>query len=183
MHPRNHRLSEQMTTLPILLHPDPRLKKNCDALGDVTDAVRQLAHDMLDTMYAASGIGLAAPQIGVLQRIFVMDCADKDAPPAPLIAINPKIIAQSDQINTYNEGCLSLPELFEDIDRPAEITLEFMDLNGAIKTRDLDGLWAVCAQHELDHLNGTLFIDHLSRMKRAMLTKKMVKYKKEQAGG
>ena len=174
--------SPPMSKLPILMHPDPRLKKTCPVVSDVTDALRKLADDMLETMYEAPGIGLAAPQIGSEARMFVMDCiAKEDAPPEPMVLINPEVIAASDETSVYNEGCLSLPELFEDVTRPAAITMRFMDLDGNEQTREFDGLWATCAQHELDHLNGILFIDHLSRMKRSMLTKKMVKYKKELA--
>ncbi|MEM7241635.1 MAG: peptide deformylase [Pseudomonadota bacterium] len=171
-----------MSKLPILLHPDPRLKKTCPLVPDVTDDLRQLADDMLDTMYDAPGIGLAAPQVGSEARMFVMDCmAKEDGPPKPMVLINPEIVAASDDMNVYNEGCLSLPELFEDVKRPEAVTMRFMDVDGKEHTKEFDGLWATCAQHELDHLNGVLFIDHLSRMKRHMLTKKMVKYKKEMA--
>ena len=136
---------------------------------------------MLETMYKAPGIGLAAPQVGSDARMFVMDCAlrDEEEEPDPMVLINPEITATSEDISTYNEGCLSLPELFEDVERPAEITMKFIDLNGNEQTRDFGGLRATCAQHEFDHLNGVLFIDHLSRMKHSMLTKKMIKYKKE----
>ena len=172
-----------MSKLPILLHPDPRLKKTCPELADISDEIRTLAADMLDTMYEAPGIGLAAPQIGSEARLFVMDCAqrEEEEEPNPMVLINPEIIASSDELGVYNEGCLSLPELFADVERPAEITMRFIDLDGNEQTRDFGGLWATCAQHELDHLNGVLFIDHLSRMKRQMMTRKMVKFKKERA--
>ena len=172
-----------MSLLNILLHPDPRLKKTCPPVADVSDELRALAENMLETMYDAPGIGLAAPQIGSDARMFVMDWAqrDDDETPNPMVLINPEIIASSDEESVYNEGCLSLPELFEDVTRPAEITMKFIDLNGNEQTKDFGGIWATCAQHEFDHLNGVLFIDHLSRTKRQMLTKKMVKYKKELA--
>ena len=170
-----------MALMDILLHPDPRLKKTCPPVADVSDELRALAADMLETMYKAPGIGLAAPQVGSEARMFVMDCAlrDEEEEPDPMVLINPEIIAASEDISTYNEGCLSLPERFEDVKRPAEITMKFIDLDGNEQTRDFDGLRATCAQHEFDHLNGVLFIDHLSRMKRSMLTKKMIKYKKD----
>lgn len=170
-----------MAVLPILLHPDPRLKKSCEPIGDVDAEIRKLADSMMMTMYDAPGIGLAAPQVGVLKRIFVMDCASKDEEPAPQVIINPEITWASDDINVHNEGCLSLPELFEDIERPASIQLAFLDQDGKPQEMTLDGIQATCAQHEIDHLNGTLFIDHLSRMKRSILTKKMIKFKKEMA--
>lgn len=172
-----------MSLLPIILHPDPRLKKNCDVVENFNDELRALADNMLETMYDAPGVGLAAPQVGVLQRVFVMDCAEKDATPEPMVLINPEIIWHSDETNIHNEGCLSLPELFEDVERPAQVKMRFHDVAGKTHEQEFDALWATCAQHELDHLNGTLFIDHLSRIKRSMMTKKMVKFKKDLARG
>lgn len=170
-----------MSDLSILLHPDPRLKKVCDPVSDVNGEVRDLAEKMLTTMYEAPGVGLAAPQVGNLSRIFVMDCSDKEEEPAPKVLINPEISWESEDRNTHNEGCLSLPELFEDVERPASVRMRFVDIDGNEQEEEFEGLWATCAQHELDHLNGVLFIDHLSRMKRSILTKKMMKYKKELA--
>jgi peptide deformylase len=172
-----------MSLLPILLHPDPRLKKTCDVVRDVDAETRKLADSMLETMYDAPGVGLAAPQVGSMARIFVMDCAEKDAASEPMVLINPEITWTSDELNTHNEGCLSLPELFEDVERPSQVRMSFLDIDGKLHEQQFDGLWATCAQHELDHLNGVLFIDHLSRMKRSMMTKKMVKFKKELALG
>lgn len=136
---------------------------------------------MLETMYDAPGVGLAAPQIGVLDRIFVMDCTAKEEEPEPLVLINPTVVWASEEKNLYNEGCLSLPEMYEDVERPAKAVMQFLDIDGAQQEREFDGLWATCAQHELDHLNGKLFIDYLSGLKRTMITKKMMKLKRERA--
>ncbi len=170
-----------MAVKDILIHPDPLLKKQCDAVEAVSEDVQALARDMLETMYAAPGVGLAAPQVGVLSRIFVMDCTAKEDEPEPLVLINPQVVWTSDEKNVYNEGCLSLPEMYEDVERPAKAVMQFLDIDGAQQEREFDGLWATCAQHELDHLNGKLFIDYLSGLKRTMITKKMMKLKKERA--
>jgi len=143
--------------------------------------VRKLADDMLETMHDAPGIGLAAPQVGVLQRLIVMDCARKDEEPQPMALINPEVTWVSEELNTYSEGCLSIPEQYEDVTRPAEVRVRWLDLDGKPQEQKFDGLWATCVQHEIDHLNGKLFIDYLSRIKRSMITKKMVKLKKERA--
>ena len=169
---------------PIVIHPDPRLKKICADVPDLNDDLRALARDMVDTMYDAPGIGLAAPQIGVLSRLIVMDCnKDEDAAPDPIIMFNPQILASSDDLNTYEEGCLSIPDQFAPVTRPAEVRVGWIDMNGNQQERDFDGLWATCVQHEVDHLNGKLFIDYLGPMKRQMITRKMQKYKREQARG
>ncbi len=143
--------------------------------------MRKLADDMLETMHDAPGIGLAAPQIGILQRLIVMDCAKKDEEPQPMALINPEVTWVSEELNTYSEGCLSIPEQYEDVTRPAEVRVRWLDLDGKPQEQKFDGLWATCVQHEIDHLNGKLFIDYLSRIKRSMITKKMVKLKKERA--
>ncbi len=143
--------------------------------------MRKLADDMLETMHDAPGIGLAAPQIGILQRLIVMDCAKKDEEPQPMALINPEVTWVSEELNTYSEGCLSIPEQYEDVTRPAEVRVRWLDLDGTPQEQKFDGLWATCVQHEIDHLNGKLFIDYLSRIKRSMITKKMVKLKKERA--
>ena len=168
-----------MSIRPILIHPDPRLRKVCAPVDTVDAATRRLADDMFQTMYDAPGVGLAAPQIGVLQRLFVVDCAPKDAPRDPLAMINPHITWASDEMNTYDEGCLSIPEQYEDVTRPAVVRLRYLDLDGQVQERDFDGLYATCVQHELDHLNGKLFIDYLSKIKRSMITNRMKKLKKE----
>lgn len=169
-----------MSILPIILHPDARLKKVCAPIQSVDAEIRALAKNMLQTMYEAPGVGLAGPQVGFLKRILVMDCAAREEQdPDPTVVINPQIVWTSAEENTYNEGCLSLPELFEDVTRPAEVRVRFLDQTGKEREEHYKGLWATCVQHEIDHLDGKLFIDHLSRMKRSMLTKKMIKYKKE----
>jgi peptide deformylase len=170
-----------MSIRTILIHPDPRLKKICAPVEGVDPSLRKLADDMIETMYDAPGIGLAAPQIGILQRLFVMDFSAKDDPPAPMALFNPQVIWASDELNTYEEGCLSIPDMYEEVTRPAEVKLRYLDLDGKPQERHLDGLGATCAQHEIDHLNGKLFIDYLSRIKRSMITNKMKKQKKEWA--
>ncbi len=165
----------------ILIHPDPRLKKVCAPLEGVDSAVRKLATDMLETMHDAPGIGLAAPQVGVLQRLIVMDCAKKDEEPSPMALINPEVTWASETMNTYSEGCLSIPDQYEDVTRPAEVRVRYLDVDGQLQERAFDGLWATCVQHEIDHLDGKLFIDYLSKIKRSMITNKMKKLKRERA--
>jgi peptide deformylase len=139
---------------------------------------------MLETMYDAPGIGLAAPQIGVLDRIIVMDCVkDEDESPKPMVLINPEIIAASDETNVYEEGCLSIPDQFAEVTRPKQVQVRWMDLNGAEQVQEFDGLWSTCVQHEIDHLNGKLFIDYLGAMKRQLITRKMQKLKRDISRG
>lgn len=170
-----------MTVRNILIHPDPHLKKVCQPFEAVDEAARKLAEDMLETMYAAPGVGLAAPQVGTLGRVFVMDCTAKDEEPRPLVLFNPRIVWTSEETSTYNEGCLSIPEIYEDITRPARCVVQWLDLEGREQEEEFSGLWATCAQHEIDHLDGKLFIDYLSPLKRQMITRKMLKLKKERA--
>jgi peptide deformylase len=171
-----------MTLRPILLHPDPRLKTLCPAVPDMSQALRDLSADMLETMYKAPGIGLAAPQVGVLTRLIVLDCVkDEESAPRPLVMANPEIVASSDERSVYEEGCLSLPDHYADVDRPAEVTVRWIDLDGKPAEETFAGLWATCVQHEIDHLNGTLFIDHLSPLRRQLITRKMVKFKRDKA--
>ena len=171
-----------MTIRPILLHPDPRLKKVAAPVDAVSGDLKQLAEDMLATMYDAPGIGLAAPQVGVSQRVLVMDCVkEEDAPPEPMVLINPKIVWSSDDENTYEEGCLSIPDQYADVVRPAEVEVRWLTRDGAEASQRFDGLWATCVQHEIDHLDGKLFIDHLTTLKRQLITRKAVKKKKELA--
>lgn len=168
----------------ILLHPDPRLKKTAAPVPDLTDDLRALADDMLETMYHAPGIGLAAPQVGVLQRLVVMDCVKgENENPRPLIMFNPEIVSSSQEVNVYEEGCLSLPEQYADVTRPAEVEVRWVDKEGAEQQEVFTGLWATCAQHEIDHLDGKLFIDYLKPLKRQLITRKMVKMKRELARG
>ncbi|WP_300018076.1 peptide deformylase [uncultured Roseobacter sp.] len=166
----------------ILLHPDPRLKKQAAPVADLSDDLRALADDMLETMYDAPGVGLAAPQVGILQRLVVLDCVKgENERPRPLIMFNPEIVSSSDEMNVYEEGCLSIPEQFADVTRPAEVEVRWIDQNGKEMQETFDGLWATCAQHEIDHLDGKLFIDYLKPLKRQMITRKMVKMKRELA--
>ncbi|MCB1368034.1 MAG: peptide deformylase [Rhodobacteraceae bacterium] len=170
-----------MSIRPILIHPDPRLKKVCTPFEGVDTAARKLADDMLETMYDAPGVGLAAPQVGILSRLFVMDCAGKEETPEPLALINPEITWASDELNTHEEGCLSIPEQYEEVTRPAEVKVRYLNLDGQFEERHFAGLAATCAQHEIDHLNGKLFIDYLSRIKRSMITTRMKKLKADRA--
>lgn len=168
----------------ILLHPDPRLKKLAQPVDDLSDELRTLADDMLKTMYEAPGIGLAAPQVGILQRLIVLDCVKEEGQKSrPLIMFNPQVIASSDTENTYEEGCLSIPDQYADVTRPAEVDVRWIDRDGTEQTERFDGLWATCVQHEIDHLDGKLFIDYLKPLKRQMITRKMVKLKRELARG
>jgi peptide deformylase len=167
---------------PILIHPDPRLKKVCADVPDLSDDLRKLADDMLETMYDAPGIGLAAPQIGVLDRLIVLDCVKEEGEaPRPLVMFNPRIIAASDEQNVYEEGCLSIPDQYAEVTRPKIVQVEWMDQNGNAQSEEFDGLWATCVQHEIDHLDGKLFIDYLKPLKRQMITRKMQKLKRERA--
>lgn len=168
----------------IILHPDPRLKKLCAPVTDMTDELRTLADDMLATMYDAPGIGLAAPQIGVLNRLIVMDCVKEEGEkPRPLIMFNPEVIASSDAESTYEEGCLSIPDQYADVTRPAEVDVRWIDRDGNEQTETFSKLWATCVQHEIDHLDGKLFIDYLKPLRRQMITRKMTKLKRELARG
>jgi len=166
----------------ILIHPDPRLKKVCAPVTDITDELRALADDLLETMYDAPGIGLAAPQVGVLNRLIVLDCVKEEgAAPRPTAMFNPEVVAASDETNVYEEGCLSIPEQYAEVTRPAEVDVTWIDRDGKLQTQTFDGLWATCVQHEIDHLNGKLFIDYLKPLKRQMITRKMQKLKREMA--
>ena len=168
----------------IVLHPDARLKKKSVEVENITDALIKLAEDMMETMYDAPGIGLAAPQIGVLERLIVMDCAKKeDEEPDPIIMVNPTIIASSEENSVYEEGCLSIPEHFAEITRPEFVQVEWIDLGGKQHSEEFNGLKATCLQHEIDHLNGKLFIDYLGPMKRQLITRKMQKFKREKLRG
>jgi peptide deformylase len=171
-----------MTLRPILIHPDPRLKTVTKPVERITPEIGQLAEDMLATMYDAPGIGLAAPQVGVLTRLFVMDCVkEEDARPRPKVLINPEITWRSEDTATYEEGCLSIPEHYAEVTRPARVRMQWTALDGTAQEEEFDGLWATCAQHELDHLNGRLFIDYLGPIKRQLITRKMQKLKREKA--
>ncbi|MGJ8622663.1 MAG: peptide deformylase [Yoonia sp.] len=168
----------------IVLHPDPRLKKAATPVASVTDDLRRLADDMLETMYDAPGIGLAAPQVAVMDRLLVMDCAkEDDATPEPMVLINPEVVWTSEDRNVYEEGCLSIPDHYAEVERPKEVEVTWMGLDGKTQCERFDGLWATCVQHEIDHLDGKLFIDYLKPLKRQMITRKMQKLKREMARG
>ena len=173
-----------MSLRDIIIHPDPRLKKVCAPVEDISTEMRKLADDMLETMYDAPGIGLAAPQIGELKRLIVLDCVkEDDQPPRPVAMFNPEVTWSSEDTNVYEEGCLSIPEQFAEVTRPAEVRVAWTDLDGARQEEQFDGLWATCVQHEIDHLNGKLFLDYLKPLRRQMITRKMVKLKRERARG
>ena len=167
-----------MTARPILTAPDPRLQAVSTDVERVDDDIRALVTDMTDSMYAAEGIGLAAIQIGVAKRILVIDLDQKEGNKNPRAFINPKITWASEEMATYEEGCLSVPEIWDDVERPARVKAEYLDIDGKPQTLEADGLLATCLQHEMDHLNGVLFIDHLSRLKKSMAVKKLTKAKK-----
>ena len=171
-----------MAIRPILVLPDARLRAVADPIDAVDDDIKALAKDMLDTMYDAPGIGLAAPQIGVMKRIVVMDLAKEGEKPEPMVLINPEITKFSDVVQTTEEGCLSIPELYYDVERPDAVTVKYTDLDGNEVIKDADGKLAVCIQHELDHLDGVLYIDYLSRLKRDRVIKKFDKAAKRAAG-
>lgn len=167
-----------MAKRPIIKLPDPLLKSVSTPVETVDEEILALLDDMLDTMYDAPGIGLAAIQIGVQKRLVTIDLSRDETPKQPHFFINPEIIWQSEEIGTYEEGCLSIPEVFEPVDRPAECKVRFLDRDGEERELHCDGLLATCIQHEVDHLNGVLFIDHISRLKRDRVIKKFTKAKK-----
>lgn len=162
-----------MAILPIITAPDPRLKTVSEPVAGVDDALRRLMDDMLETMYDAPGIGLAAIQVGVAKRVLVIDLAGEDAEPNPQFFVNPEIVWTSEEYAAYNEGCLSVPEYYSDVERPAEAKITYLDYHGAPQEIHATGLLATCLQHEMDHLDGILFIDHLSRLKRDMILRKL----------
>ena len=168
-----------MATLPIIIAPDPRLKLKAKSVAAVDDDVRRLMDDMLETMYLAPGIGLAAPQVGVARRVLVVDAAREGEKPAPLKIANPELLWVSDDLATYSEGCLSLPEHYADVTRPAAIRLRYLDHQNELRELDCSGLLATCIQHEMDHLEGTLFVDHLSALKRNIILRKLAKTKRQ----
>ena len=159
----------------ILVLPDARLRQVADPIEKVDASIKALAKDMLDTMYDAPGIGLAAPQIGEMKRIVVMDLAKEGETPEPLVMINPEILKYSEETTVTEEGCLSIPELYYEVERPAEVTVRYTDLDGNTIDKDATDRLAICIQHELDHLDGVLYIDYLSRLKRDRVLKKFQK--------
>jgi peptide deformylase len=169
-----------MAIRPIIIAPDPVLKAKAKPVENIDGGIVRLMDDMLETMYRAPGIGLAAPQIGVLQRVIVVDVADKDEKPQPFAMVNPEILWKSDETSVHNEGCLSLPDHYADVTRPKQVRLRYIDRDGEVRELDADNLLATCVQHEIDHLNGVLFIDHISLLKRNMILRKLQKAKKSQ---
>ena len=170
-----------MALMPIIIAPDARLKIKTKPVDHVDAAVKTLMDNMLETMYAANGIGLAAPQVGDVRSVIVVDCARQAEDPAPIKMANPEIIAVSPNDNTHEEGCLSLPEHYADVVRPESITLRYLNENNKIVEIDADGILATCIQHEMDHLEGILFVDHISALKRNMILRKLKKVKKQAA--
>jgi len=174
-----------MAILPIVEVPDPRLRQISKPVERVDDDLRRLIDDMFETMYAAPGIGLAAIQVGVPKRVLVIDLQEPEEEGGepvrdPRVFINPEILETSDHEVPYNEGCLSVPEMYAEVDRPDRIRARWLDRDGTQREEEISGLLAVCLQHEMDHLNGVLFIDHLSRLKREMLLKKLAKLRRDQ---
>lgn len=167
-----------MSVRPILTAPDPRLKAVSEPVSRVDDEIRKLVDDMLESMYAADGVGLAAIQIGVPKRVLVMDLARKDGKREPRAYINPKLLWTSEETTVVEEGCLSVPDVWEEVERPSRIRAEFLDRDGKLQTMEADGLLATCLQHEMDHLNGILFIDHISKLKRSIALRKVQKAKR-----
>ena len=170
-----------MALLPIITAPDPRLKVKAKPVAAVDDEVRRLMDDMLETMYMAPGIGLAAPQVGVARQVIVVDIAREGEPPQPMKIANPEILWRSDELATYSEGCLSLPEHYADVERPARIKLRYLDYQNEVREVELEGLLATCVQHEMDHLEGILFVDHISPLKRNIILRKLAKAKRLKA--
>jgi peptide deformylase len=176
-----------MTIRPLVILPDSVLRQVSAPVASVTPEIKKLVEDMFETMYDAPGIGLAAIQIGVPSRVVTIDLAkpapegEEPTPKEPQVFINPEIVWASDEMNTHEEGCLSIPEYYEEVDRPAQVRVRYMDIDGKTQEIAADGILATCLQHEIDHLNGVLFIDHLSRLKRERVTKRFVKQAKRES--
>lgn len=168
-----------MAQLPIIHAPDPRLKVKSTPVEKIDASVAKLLDDMLETMYAAPGIGLAAIQVGEPLRMLVLDVSEKDEPKNPQVFINPEIVSRSDEPNVHEEGCLSIPDYYAEVERPARVTVKYIDLEGKERLVEADGILATCLQHEIDHLNGVLFIDYLSKLKRDMVVRKFKKLAKD----
>ncbi|MCJ2036650.1 peptide deformylase [Methylobacterium sp. J-068] len=164
-----------MTIRPLVILPDARLRLASEAVGSVTDEIRTLAADMLETMYDAPGVGLAAIQIGVSKRVVTIDTSKDENDRQPQVFLNPEIVWASEEKRVYDEGCLSIPEFYGEVERPDRVRVRFRDLDGVEREIEADGLLATCIQHEIDHLDGVLFIDHLSKLKRDRVVKKFAK--------
>ena len=169
-----------MAVMPLVLLPQPVLRQVAQPVDDITDDILQLTNNMAETMYAAPGIGLAANQVGLLKRVIVMDCARDDEPPALWKMINPEIIWLSEENTKMEEGCLSIPGHNAEVVRPSEVHVSYLDIDGQKQEMQAKGLLAACVQHEIDHLNGILFVDHLSRLKRDMIMRKVIKENRTQ---
>ncbi|EXL08702.1 peptide deformylase [Aquamicrobium defluvii] len=172
-----------MTIKPLIILPDPLLRQVSKPVERVDDSLRRLADDMLETMYDAPGIGLAAIQIGLPLRLLVIDLAKEDDEPAPHVFVNPEILDSSDERSVYEEGCLSIPEYYAEVERPASVRVKYVDRDGREQEMMAEGLMATCLQHEIDHLNGVLFIDHISKLKRDMVMRKFRKLAREKPAG
>ena len=170
-----------MAVRDILILPDKRLRQVSEPVKKIDAGIRKLVDDMFETMYEAPGIGLAAIQVGTPKRVVTMDLAKKDDPKAPQVFINPEVVWSSEDKATYEEGCLSIPEFYDEVERPAQVKVKYLDLEGALHEIEANGLLATCLQHEIDHLNGVLFIDHLSKLKRDRVLKKFTKAAKRAA--
>lgn len=171
-----------MTVRPLIILPDAMLRQASAPVGAVTPEIRTLADDMLETMYDAPGIGLAAVQVGVLRRVLVLDVVkDEGAAPNPMVIIDPEVTWSSDELDIYNEGCLSIPDYHADVERPAQVRVRFRNIHDKIEEIEADGLLATCIQHEIDHLNGVLFIDYLSKLKRDRVNTKFAKLARQMA--
>ncbi len=167
-----------MAILPVIVAPDARLKVKCEPVGEVDSDVRTLMDDMMESMHAADGIGLAAPQVGVSRRVIVVDVTHSDPESTALAMADPEIVSASDELMTNEEGCLSLPEHYAEVTRPAAIRVRYLDRDNEIRELDAQGILATCIQHEMDHLDGVLFVDHLSALKRNIILRKLTKSKK-----
>jgi peptide deformylase len=167
-----------MALMPIIVAPDPRLKRKSKPVAKVDERVRRLMADMLKTMYDSNGIGLSAPQVGVLERVVVVDCAREGEKPQPVKLANPEVVWESDETVMCSEGCLSLPEQYADVERPVAVRVRYLDEQNEIRELEAKGLLATCIQHEIDHLDGVLFVDHISALKRGIILRKLVKTKR-----
>jgi peptide deformylase len=170
-----------MALLPIITAPDPRLREVSQLVDVVDDTVRTLLDDLLETMYAAPGVGLSAIQVGIARRIIVIDTAKDPDPPDPIRIVNPEIVWQGDEIGPYEEGCLSFPDQYEEVDRPSAVHVQYLDENGESQIIKADGLQAIALQHEIDHLDGVLLVDHVSTIKRNIIMRRMKKLRRLQA--
>ncbi|MBX3597655.1 MAG: peptide deformylase [Rhizobiaceae bacterium] len=170
-----------MSIKPLVILPDPLLRQVSEPVANIDSRIKDLARDMFETMYDAPGIGLAAIQVGVPLRLLVIDLAREDEPKQPQVFINPQIVESSDERSVYEEGCLSIPDYYAEVERPANVRVQFIDGNGKDQEILADGLLATCLQHEIDHLNGVLFIDHISKLKRDMVVKKFKKLARDRA--